>query len=126
MKPFLEDQFGETLLVRDTAIGLLNFIDSDYYAFTNEAYPYSATLPDVLFASFSWPGQVSPAMVMNSAYVAGSAVYDIDIFAAVNRCLDNGYAEEDIVVDSLLTSAGTLNKQDDRGLLAIGSAVRYF
>ena len=49
---------------------------------------------------------------MGSAYIDGSSVYDLDIYAAVNNCKAKGYNEEDIVVDALLTSGGTLNKEE--------------
>ena len=62
---------------------------------------------------------------MGSAYIDGSSVYDLDIYAAVNKCLDNGYKQEEIVVDALLTSGATLNKEDDRDLKSIGMLMRY-
>ena len=39
-----------------------------------------------------------------------SAVWDIDIFSGVNRCKDKGFANEDIVVDVVMTSSANLKE----------------
>ena len=65
---------------------------------------------DTLFASFSWPGFFPPAEMLGSAYIDGSSVYDLDIYAGINKCLSQGYEQEKIVVDALLTSSGALTK----------------
>lgn len=59
----------------------------------------------VLFASLNMAGAFPPAQVLDGQWFDGSAVYDMDIFTGVNRCKDAGYAESDIVVDVIMTSA---------------------
>ena len=57
-----------------------------------------------MFASLSTVGYYPPAEVFGSAFVDGAAVWDIDIFSAINKCEAQGFKEEDIVVDVLLTT----------------------
>lgn len=66
----------------------------------------------MLFASFAFPGFFPPAEVFGSKYFDGSAVYDIDIFTAINKCLEKGFTEENIIVDVILTSSANLKTVD--------------
>lgn len=65
-----------------------------------------------MFASLSTVGYYPPAEVFGSSYVDGAAVWDIDIFSALNRCEALGYKEEDIVIDVLLTNDKKLEVKD--------------
>ena len=73
--------------MRDISIGLLDFLKSEYVEFNEDSDPSEVNLIDTLYASFSWPGLYPPAEVMGSAFIDGSAIYDLDIYAAVNKCL---------------------------------------
>jgi predicted acylesterase/phospholipase RssA len=48
-------------------------------------------LVDALYASMSIAGFFPPADVLGSSYFDGSAVWDIDIFSAINRCNELGF-----------------------------------
>jgi len=65
---------------------------------------------DAMYASMSFAGFFPPADVLNSFWFDGSAVWDIDIFSAINRCTEKGFANEDIIVDVVMTSAANLNE----------------
>jgi len=78
-----------------------------------------------LFASFAFPGFFPPAEAFDSKWFDGSAVYDIDIFTAINKCIDNGYKEEDVVVDVVLTSSANLKQVDAEDYKSIGMLFRY-
>ena len=56
----------------------------------------------------SFAGFFPPAEVLGSHYFDGSAVWDIDIFSAINRCTEQGFKNSDIVVDVVMTSAANL------------------
>lgn len=77
-----------------------------------------SNLQDVLFASFAFAGFFPPAESMNTAFFDGSVVWNVDIFSAVNHCLEN-YNAEDIVLDVLLTSSSTLKTVDASHYTAI-------
>lgn len=80
---------------------------------------------DVLYASFAFPGFFPPAEVFGSKWFDGSAVYDIDIFTAINKCLDKGFTEENVVVDVVLTSSANLKEVDAEDYHSLGMLFRY-
>jgi len=82
-------------------------------------------MSDALFASLSTPGFFPPADVMGGHFFDGSAVRDIDIFTAVNRCSELGYKNEDIVVDVLLTSTANLKPVEAEAYKGAGMLFRY-
>jgi len=65
-------------------------------------------LINVLYASFAFAGFFPPVEAFDSKWFDGAAVYDLDVFTAINKCFDLAYKEEDIVVDTVLTSAANL------------------
>lgn len=83
------------------------------------------TMLNVLFASFAFPGFFPPAEAFGSKWFDGSAVYDIDIFSAINKCMDDGYNEEDVVVDAVLTSSAELKTVEAQDYKSIGMLFRY-
>ena len=110
---------------RDISIGLVELLSGEYYEFTKDYLPTESSIEHTLFASFSWPGIFPPAEEFGGAYIDGSSVYDLDIYTAVNKCLDMGFAEEDIVIDAILSTGSTINKVDGKELKAVGMLLRY-
>jgi predicted acylesterase/phospholipase RssA len=45
-------------------------------------------LEDVLYASFSYAGFFPPAESMGHTWFDGSVIWDLDVFSAVNKCLE--------------------------------------
>lgn len=60
-----------------------------------------------MFASFSYAGFFPPAETMNGTFFDGSVIWDLDIFSAVNKCLET-HEQKDVVLDVLMTSSKTL------------------
>ena len=61
--------------------------DSNSWSFWNKKTDTN-TLAEALYASMSFAGFFPPADVLGSYYFDGSAVWDIDIFSAINRCTE--------------------------------------
>jgi len=61
---------------------------------------------------------------MGSEFFDGSTIWDLDIFSAVNKCLET-HKDEDIVVDVLMTSAKTLKVVDASDYKSIHMLWRY-
>jgi len=78
-----------------------------------------------MFASFSHVGYVPPAEVFGSSFVDGAAVWDIDIFSAINNCEAQGFKEQDIVVDVLLTVDKKLDYEDTTDFSSFQILYRY-
>lgn len=64
-----------------------------------------------MFASFAYPGFFPPAESMDSTWFDGSVIWDLDIFSAVNKCMET-HAQKDVVLDVLLTSEKVLKVVD--------------
>ena len=62
---------------------------------------------------------------MGSFYFDGSAVWDIDIFSAINRCKDKGFENSDIVVDVIMTSSANLKEVNATDYKSIQMLFRY-
>lgn len=78
-----------------------------------------------MYASMSFAGFFPPADVLGSSWFDGSAVWDIDIFSAINRCTDLGFKNEDIIVDAIMTSAANLKNVTAEDYKSIGMLFRY-
>lgn len=88
-------------------------------------------LVDVMFASFSYAGFFPPAESMGGTWFDGAVIWDVDVFSAVNKCMET-HAPADIVVDVLLTSQKSLSHVDASNfntlhtLLRAGRILRYY
>ena len=78
-----------------------------------------------MFASMSYPGFYPPADTLGSYWFDGSAVWDVDIFNAINQCKDKGFEEKDIVVDVILTSSANLADVPAEDYKSIQMLFRY-
>lgn len=58
----------------------------------------------LLQASVAFSGVTPSVAIMDALYFAGSAIYENDVTAAINHCEAVGYAEEDIIIDTILSS----------------------
>jgi predicted acylesterase/phospholipase RssA len=71
----------------------------------------SGDLLDVMYGSFSYPGFFAPEVAMASDWFDGGMVWDIDVFSAVNKCMET-HAQEDIVLDVILADTRHLKQVD--------------
>lgn len=106
-------------------IGIVNVNDGSYVDFSDKNVTTGENLPDALFASMSIAGFFPPAEVLGSSWFDGSAVWDIDIFSAINRCTAKGFKNEDIVVDVVMTSSANLKEVQAEDYKSIGMLFRY-
>lgn len=102
-------------------IGITNLLTG---AFTDNTATLDSNLQDVMFASFSYAGFFPPAQSMGGTWMDGSVIWDLDIFSAVNKCLET-HVQEDVVVDVLMTSAKTLRHVDASNYNALQMTIRF-
>ena len=93
-------------------------------AFDENTESLNTNLVDVIFASFSYPGFFPPAESMGSSYFDGSVIWNLDIFSAVNKCLET-HADTDVVLDVVLTSRRNLKTVDASNYNALQMLFRY-
>jgi predicted acylesterase/phospholipase RssA len=95
---------------RFTNVGITNVLTGAFVDNTSGG-TLDTNLEDVLYASFSYAGFFPPAESMGGTWFDGSVIWDLDVFSAVNKCLET-HEQSDVVVDILLTSAKTLKQVD--------------
>jgi len=106
MEDFLRAQMSDVEMRRLLDIGIVDVRDGSYRDFSERNITSSVkhnswswwgneekttdtnTLAEALYASMSFAGFFPPADVLGSYYFDGSAVWDIDIFSAINRCTE--------------------------------------
>lgn len=105
-------------------IGLTDVLKGTYVDYQEDGL-VGDDLNNVLFAQFAQAGVFPPAEFNNTDYFDGSTIWDLDIFSVVNKCQDMGFADEDIVVDVVLTSEKTLKVVDASNYKSIQMLWRY-
>ena len=125
LETYLANEFKGAQMHRNVDIGIVDVIDGTYKGFSDKNITSGANLVDALYASMSFAGFFPPAEVLGSSYFDGSAVWDIDIFSAINRCTAQGFANSDIVVDVVMTSSANLKQVQAEDYKSIGMLFRY-
>jgi predicted acylesterase/phospholipase RssA len=125
LEKFLTSEFGGVKLQRSVDLGIVDVVTGAYKEFSTDNITAGQNLHDALYASLSFSGFFPPADVLDSYYFDGSAVWDIDIFSAINRCKDKGFQNTDIVVDVVLTSSANLKEVDATDYKSIQMLFRY-
>lgn len=143
MEDFLKEQFRDVSMKRKMDIGIVDVKDGSYRDFSEKNITSLAsssssswgwwgsddkkddTLAEALYASMSFAGFFPPADVLGSYYFDGSAVWDIDIFSAINRCTEMGFKNSDIVVDVIMTSSANLKDVKAEDYKSIQMLFRY-
>lgn len=84
------------------------------------------TLLRAIDASSAFPGFFAPVQDLdNTTYYDGSTSYAVDIFGAINKCVDMGYDYSQIVIDVILCSGATFNVEDVSEYRTIPMLLRY-
>jgi hypothetical protein len=125
MVNFLQKEFGTCTVKRDVNLGITDIKDGTYKTFNEKNLSEGSNLVDSLYASMSFAGFFPPAEVLGSSYFDGSSVWDVDIFSAINRCGEKGFAHKDIIVDTVLTSAANLKVVEAENYKSINMLFRY-
>lgn len=122
LQSFLQTELADIgTMQRFVDVGITNLLTG---AFTDNTATLDSNLQDVMFASFSYAGFFPPAQSMGGTWMDGSVIWDLDIFSAVNKCLET-HVQEDVVVDVLMTSAKTLRHVDASNYNALHMTIRF-
>jgi predicted patatin/cPLA2 family phospholipase len=85
-----------------------------------------ATLIKAIDASAAYPGFFEPVSdIDNNTYYDGGTSYSINLGGAIDACKKLGFAESDIVVDTILCSAATIKEKDTSDYTSIPMLIRY-
>ena len=92
-------------------VGLTDILKGTYVDFFKDNLD-SDMLYNVMYAQFADAGVFPPVQIGNTNYLTGATVWDLDIFSVVGHCQELGYADSDIVVDTIMTSQKDLTEKD--------------
>lgn len=85
-----------------------------------------ATLIKAIDASSAYPGFFEPVDdIDNNTYYDGGTSFSVNIGGAIDACKKLGFAESDIVVDTILCSAATIKEKDTSDYTSIPMLIRY-
>ena len=105
-------------------IGLTDVLKGTYVDFNGDDLT-GDNLYNVMYAQFADAGIFPPVEMNNTDYFDGSTVWDLDIFSVVNKCQALGFADADIVVDTIMTTQKTLKVVDASDYKSISMLWRY-
>jgi len=112
MLAFFNTEFKGLSLERALFIGLTDVLSGSFTVLSNKDLEKD-NLIGALQGSFSFPGVFPPYSGLGSEFFDGTSIYNLDVFSAVNACLEKtGGVEEDVVVDVIMTTADSLEKVD--------------
>ena len=122
---FVTDQFANmTPNQRWVDVGLTDALKGTFVDFKSEDLT-GDMLNNVMYGQFAAAGVFPPAEFNGTDYFDGSTIWDLDVFSVVNQCQTMGFADEDIVVDTILTSEKTLPVVDASGYHSLQMLWRY-
>jgi len=125
LQKFLKSQFKDVApMSRSINVGIVDLLSGKWVDYTDETIK-SDTIVDLMYTSLSSTPYFAPVEAFGSYYYDGSAIYDIDIASAVNKCLAKGYTHDEITVDIIMTSSSTLDFVDTTQFNSIEMGLRF-
>lgn len=125
LENFLKKEYSSIKPNRHLNLGIVDVVNGDYKQFSETNITQGANLVDAMFASLSFAGFFPPADVLGTFWFDGSAVWDIDIFSAINACKADGYTNDQITVDVIMTSSANLKNVSAADYKSIQMLFRY-
>eukprot|EP00344_Euplotes_crassus_P005309 CAMPEP_0197004298 /NCGR_PEP_ID=MMETSP1380-20130617/21202_1 /TAXON_ID=5936 /ORGANISM="Euplotes crassus, Strain CT5" /LENGTH=349 /DNA_ID=CAMNT_0042423043 /DNA_START=24 /DNA_END=1073 /DNA_ORIENTATION=+ len=85
------------------------------------------TLQKAILASSSFPGFFEPVDDLGDGvtYYDGGNSYSVNIFGAINKCVDYGFDYDHIMVDVIMNSGAVLNKMNVSDYKTLPMVMRY-
>lgn len=84
------------------------------------------TLIKAIDASAAYPGFFKPVDdIDEEIYYDGGTSFSVDIGGVINWCKEQGYAETDIVIDTILNTAATIKEKETKDYTSIPMLIRY-
>ena len=93
-------------IARRFVVSAVDANTGDYIAMTQKDTTVDF-LAQSAVASGSLPGIFPPQHLNGNIFFDGGTVYNVNIASAVNQCLDDGFSQEDIIIDVLICGYST-------------------
>ena len=110
---------------RKFSIGVVNANDGKYYTY-NETTPLNDLKP-YFVASGAIAGFYPFSIIKGEAFIDGSTLFAIDLFTAIQRCLDiTGNVQSDIILDAVLLEKNKSLEKNMTCAHSLQMLMRYF
>jgi predicted acylesterase/phospholipase RssA len=86
---------------RQVCFGATNLASGNYVPMCNHTSPQEVV--DQALASAAFPGVLETIAIGGDAYVDGGVLVNVDVITAVQQCLNRGFAQAQIIVDTVET-----------------------
>jgi predicted acylesterase/phospholipase RssA len=110
-------------LKRKFVCGATNFETGSFDTWDEETL-YREEYEDAIVSSGAFPVIFPINQFRGNYYMDGGVKISVDLASGINKCLDMGYDETNIVVDVVLLNSKVLTVQDAKGVHPLGVLVR--
>jgi predicted acylesterase/phospholipase RssA len=124
LRNLLDKIVSKSDIKRKFVIGTTNIKTGAYEKFSEETLERDEYTNAVLSSS-AFPMIFPNIKFRDGIYMDGAVKIGVDIASGINKCLDMGFSEENIVVDALLCNSRKLSSFDNENYNTIDVLMRY-
>lgn len=123
LREYLHEIIGNKTLKRHFTVGATN-IKNGIFDIYNDNNLNADEYIDAIMSSAAFPVIFPNLKFQNNSYMDGGVKMSINIASGVNTCLDQGYTEEEIIVDAILCNSHHLIDLEPENLRPISVLIR--
>jgi predicted patatin/cPLA2 family phospholipase len=124
LRKLLDKFVQSSYLKRKFIIGATNFETGAYDKFDEESLNVDE-YTDAILSSSAVPILFPNIKFRNNNYMDGGVKIGVDIPSGINKCLDDGFSEKDIIVDVILCNSKQLPRIDTQNYHTLDVLIRY-
>jgi predicted patatin/cPLA2 family phospholipase len=124
-KKLLAEIISTSTLKRQFVIGATD-VESGAFTTWDEQTLNRDEYIQAIMSSGGYPVFFPNIQFRNRTYMDGGVKVSMDVFSGINKCLDNGYTEENIVVDAILLSSKNITDVKPKDLKTMQVLIRVF
>ncbi len=124
LKKLLTDIINGKTLKRKIIIGTTNVETGNYERFDEETLMHDE-YSTALMTSAAFPVIFPNIDFRNNTYMDGGVKISVDIAAGINKCMEDGFAQNEIVVDVVLCNSKVLPTRDPSNFHPMEVLIRY-
>jgi predicted acylesterase/phospholipase RssA len=123
LRNIIQETVKNETLKRKFVCGATNFNTGSYDTW-DENVLYRNDYEGAIVSSSSVPVLFPVTSFNNSFYMDGGVKMGVDIASGINKCIDMGFVDEDIIVDVVLLTSKEISPQDASGVHPLGVLIR--
>lgn len=121
----LESIIKNNDMKRKFICGATNFVTGVFETWNDETL-YRSEYEGAILSSGAYPVVFPINQFRDNHYMDGGVKISVDISSGINKCLDMGYSDENIIADVILLNSKVLPEQEPSGVHPLGVLTRVF